>query len=329
MKDFVWNVDACHRASLKAYEYYDGLFDVMNLTPMRFAFASTIPILFSALYYDWRFFDDEIPQIYEATQAGPEIYESVMRTGFRAVRTHKRVRRWEVIKTMSIDLFRHLRWMKFWKTNRDVVPWQEVISYLPAELMLFIRGAEGFIDVIERPDVLKEINEKYNQKIIDAALRVARLVGARTICIPSLKFSSSMVSPMLFETLAWPWLEKQVLAYSKAGYCVILHLDGDWTPQLELFTQLPAGSAVIELDISNMSKAKRILAGKLCTKGNVDPALLAFGAPLEVETACKTLIDDCAVDGGFILSSGCEAPPNSNPENIRTMLRCAVEYGKY
>jgi hypothetical protein len=76
MKDFVWDVDACHRASLKALEYYDGLFDVMNLTPMRFAFTSIAPVLYSALFYDWRFFDHEMPQMVESVQGGPEIYWS-------------------------------------------------------------------------------------------------------------------------------------------------------------------------------------------------------------------------------------------------------------
>ena len=329
MKDFVWDVDACHEASLKAYNFYDGLIDIMNLTPMRFAFTSIVPILFSALYYDWRFFDDEIPQIMEATQGGPEIYDTVLRRGFSALRKHARIGRMQVIDTMSHHLFAHLRRMRYWRKHIDVVPWQEAICYLPAELMLFCRGLEGFTDLLDRPDKLAEINEKYNQKIISATLRVARLLGARTICIPSLKFSSSMVSPRLFEKLAWPWLEQQVRAYSREGYCVILHLDGNWTPLLEMFAQLPTGSAVVELDISDMLHAKRVLGKTLCIKGNIDPTLLAFGSQQEVETACKTLIDGCADGGGFILSSGCEAPPNSNPENIRTMLRCAVEYGKY
>jgi uroporphyrinogen-III decarboxylase len=329
MKDFVWDVDACHDAARRALDYYDGLLDTMNLTPMRFAFTATAPILYSALYYDWRFFDDEMPQVLEFTQAGPEIYDDVLRAGFAAMRTHKRIGRWEVFKSMSVHLSRHLRRMKEWRQNCDVVPWQEFISYLPAELMLFYRGMDGLTDLIDRPEKIIEVNEKHNKTIIKTALHFARLLGSKSICIPSLKFSSSMVSPKMFEKFAWPWLKEQVLAYSEAGYLVILHLDGDWNPLLEYFTELPAGSAVIELDISDMLRAKQVLGDTLCIKGNIDPTLLAFGAPDEVETECKRLIDGCAAGGGFILSSGCEAPPNSKPENIRAMLRCAVEYGKY
>jgi len=168
-----------------------------------------------------------------------------------------------------------------------------------------------------------------NETIIKATLRAARLLDAKNICMPSLKFSSSMVAPRLFEKLAWPWLKQQVLAYSRAGYLVILHLDGDWGPLLDYFADLPPGSAVVELDITDMTLAKRKLGGKLCIKGNISPALLAFGSPEEVEQECKRLIDVCAPGGGFILSSGCEAPPNSLPENIRAMLQCALKYGRY
>lgn len=329
MHDFVWNVDACHRASLGAFHFYGDLFDTMNLTPMRFAFTSTTPILFSALYYDWRFPEDGIPQIVESVQDTPDVYETVLQKGFAPLRTHRRVGRRQLIMTMSRDLYKHLRWMRHWSKKADVVPWQELVSYLPAELVLFRRGEEGFLDLIDRPEKLAAINESQNERIIKATLRLARLLNARTICMPSLKFSSSMVSPKLFETLAWPWLKQQALAYAAAGYLVILHLDGDWGPLLEFFAELPARSAVVELDVTDMTRAKRILGGKLCIKGNVDPTLLAFGSPAEVECACKRLIDECAPGGGFILSSGCEAPPNSRPENIRTMLRCAVEYGKY
>jgi hypothetical protein len=329
MRDFVWDVDACHRASRQALDYYDGLLDVMNLGPMRFGFTSIAPILYSALFYDWRFFDDEMPQVLESVQAGPEIYDDVLRRGFSAMRSHKRIGRWEVFRTMSIHLYKHLRWMNDWRKNFDVVPWHECISYLPAELMLFYRGIEGLTDLIDRPEKIIEINERHNKTIIKNGLRLAKLLGARNIIFPSLKFSSSMVSPKMFEKFAWPWLKEQVLAYSEAGYLVILHLDGDWNPLLEYFTELPAGCAVVELDISDMALAKRVLGKTLCIKGNIDPALLAFGSPAEVETECKRLIDTCAPGGGFILSSGCEAPPNSRPENIRAMLRCAVEHGQY
>ena len=329
MKDFVWNVDACHRASREALDFYDGLLDVMNLTPMRFGFTATVPILYSALYYDWRFFDDEMPQMLEHVQAGPEIYDDVLRAGFAPMRSYKRIGRGEVFKTVSYHLFKHLRRMKKWKQACDVVPWQECISYLPAELMLFYRGVEGLTDLIDRPEKIIELNEKHNKTIIKATLRFARLLGARNIALPSLKFSSSMVSPKMFEKFAWPWLKEQALAYSEAGYLVILHLDGDWNPLLDFFAELPVGCAVVELDVSDMLLAKRVLGDTLCIKGNVDPTLLAFGSPTEVETECKRLIDGCASGGGFILSSGCEAPPNSKPENIRAMLRCAVEYGRY
>jgi uroporphyrinogen-III decarboxylase len=138
-----------------------------------------------------------------------------------------------------------------------------------------------------------------------------------------------MVNPRVFEKLQWPWYKKMVESYVSEGYTVILHLDGNWTPLLEYYTDLPPRSCVMELDITDMKKAKAVVGHMMCIKGNVNPVTLAMGNSEMVEAECKRLIDDCAPGGGFILSSGCEAPPNSRPENIREMIRCAREYGSY
>jgi uroporphyrinogen decarboxylase len=78
-----------------------------------------------------------------------------------------------------------------------------------------------------------------------------------------------------------------------------------------------------------MKLAKETVGKKICIKGMIDPMTLARGTAEETERECKRFIDDCAPGGGFILSSGCEAPPDSKPENIKTMIKCAKEYGRY
>jgi uroporphyrinogen-III decarboxylase len=85
----------------------------------------------------------------------------------------------------------------------------------------------------------------------------------------------------------------------------------------------------MELENTDMKVAKKILGNTICLKGNVPCTDLAFGTPRQVEDRCKKLIDDCANGGGFILSSGCEAPVNSKPENIAAMIDTAITYGRY
>jgi uroporphyrinogen-III decarboxylase len=124
-------------------------------------------------------------------------------------------------------------------------------------------------------------------------------------------------------------MKKIIEAFLKEDCTIILHLDGNWTPLLPFFQDLPPRRIIMELENTDMKKAKSILGNRLCLKGNVPCSDLAFGTKSTVEDCCKALIDDCAVGGGFILSSGCEAPANAKPENIEAMIETAMTYGKY
>lgn len=68
MYDYCWDVDTCFEANRKAFEYYDRGFDVMNLAPMLLAYSNINPVLYSALYFNWEFFENSIPQFREVPQ---------------------------------------------------------------------------------------------------------------------------------------------------------------------------------------------------------------------------------------------------------------------
>jgi uroporphyrinogen-III decarboxylase len=99
----------------------------------------------------------------------------------------------------------------------------------------------------------------------------------------------------------------------------------DICPRLFPFLrELPRGAFVVELDgISDIRKAREILADRCCLKGDVPSALLALGDKGQVETYCRELIDFMGRDGGFILGSGCEVPLTAKPENVAALIRVA------
>jgi uroporphyrinogen-III decarboxylase len=117
------------------------------------------------------------------------------------------------------------------------------------------------------------------------------------------------------------------------GFKVHIHLDGDMTLVLDRLAHivdgLPRGMVMLDFEKTDMKKAKQVLGDKVCIYGNVPAAMLCFGAPQEVETYCRRLIDDCAPGGGFILGTECEVPWNAKPENVRTIIETAVKYGQY
>lgn len=329
ISDFCWNVDASFRACRAALDFYGGGFDTMNVAPMLLAHANINPLLYSALYFDWRFFDDDIPQFRERELGDETLYDAVLKKGFSILRTYERVGRGRVLKMLTLDLVKYLRWMKRVRREWDLVPFGDMVCYTPAELMMFARANGGFVDLRKRPGKLIAVNERWTGTFIRRTLQLARLVKSEYIYMPCLKFSASFVNPKVFETIQWPAYREMAEAFTSAGFRVILHLDGDWEPLLDHFADLTPKRYVMELDITDMKKAKEKVGRVMCIKGNVNPLTLATGTPGDVERECRGLIDGCAPGGGFILGSGCEAPPNSRPENIRAMIRCASEYGKY
>ena len=79
---------------------------------------------------------------------------------------------------------------------------------------------------------------------------------------------------------------------------------------------MPEGT-YLQLDgYSDIFRAREIVGNRFTLMGDVPPQMLAFGTPSEVEERCTRLIREVGRQGRFILSSGCEVPPNAKPENV-------------
>jgi len=119
----------------------------------------------------------------------------------------------------------------------------------------------------------------------------------------------------------------------KRGYKPHVHMDGNLTSVLpvikNLANGLPKGRIVLDLEKTDMRKAKEILGDKVCLYGNVPSSLLVHGTVNDVKKYCKKLIEDCAEGGGFILSTECETPWDAKPENVKAIVDSAKKYGKY
>jgi uroporphyrinogen decarboxylase len=151
-----------------------------------------------------------------------------------------------------------------------------------------------------------------------------RLTGGKRVCIYPMRSSASFISPKMFERFVLPSLIEMVEAFHKSGVVSVLHCDGNWTPRLPYLRCLPRASCVVELDgTTDIFKAKEILGDWLCLKGDVPATLLAQGEPDQVSEYCQNLIRRVGLDGGFILSSGCEVPMDARPENVAALIRSA------
>jgi len=141
------------------------------------------------------------------------------------------------------------------------------------------------------------------------------------VAIFAMRSSASFISPTLFDEISFPALKKMVESYHAAGLTSVIHCDGNWDRMIPRFLELPRASSVVELDgATDIRKAREVLKGHLCLKGDVPAAKLSLGTVEDVETYCGELVEFMGHDGGFILGSGCEVPITAKVENVRALI---------
>lgn len=298
----------------------------------------------------WEIFDEfppkgNIPNFYQKLII--EDYDETMEKGFATLLFNRQINK-KSLKTSIDDMLYYYfelpkkyaqEWRKF--AEKHTVPFtMGGRTTIPFELAMYYRGVEQIVgDLYTQPEKLKEFCEWLLEYEIMAGLREATIMGAGEVPgAEQVLFQAGIVgppyvSPKVFEEFVWPTLKKGVDMMVKRGYKPHVHMDGNLTSVLpvikNLANGLPKGRIVLDLEKTDMKKAKEILGDKICLYGNVPSSLLVHGTVNDVKKYCKKLIEDCAEGGGFILSTECETPWDAKPENVKAIVDSAKEYGKY
>jgi uroporphyrinogen decarboxylase len=145
-------------------------------------------------------------------------------------------------------------------------------------------------------------------------------------CADSLA-SIDVISPDMYRRYVWPY-ERRYFAEIRPicrrfDGVSLLHICGNNSKVFEQYADV--GADIVAIDHkADLSEAKRIIGGKACLIGNVDPAsVLRFGTAADVEAAVRTCIDKAAAGGRYILGTGCEVAIQTPQENIKTMIALA------
>lgn len=192
-----------------------------------------------------------------------------------------------------------------------------------------LRGMRGsMIDMYERPDKLLELIEYQLSKTLERIAAMGPGDGDTRVFIALHRGSDGFMSLKHFERFYWPGLKKVIIALVDAGYLPCVFFEGDYTTRLEYLLELPKGKVVAHFDSTDIFKAKEILKGHMCFRGNVPSSLLQTGTPQDVKDYVKKLIDVVGKDGGLIVSSR-SSLDTVKPENLKTMIDFTKEYGIY
>jgi uroporphyrinogen decarboxylase len=133
-----------------------------------------------------------------------------------------------------------------------------------------------------------------------------------------------VVPAAFFRELIAPRLKRIFSAYRDGGALTSwLHIAGQTMPILPSYAALGVDIGNFDYPVDSLRLQQTLAEDTLCVDGNIKPLLFVEGTREEVEAESLRLIRSFEKRGGFILSSGCEIPPEAKPENIEAMVQAA------
>ena len=222
--------------------------------------------------------------------------------------------------------------MRFTKEAKEAgFPMQfGAVSQAPFDTLSdFFRGMKGtMLDLYRRPEKVVAACEKLLPFMIEMAVNGTRATGNPRVFIPIHWGLDNFMSKEQFNRFFWPTLRDLMVALINEGLNPCPLWEGNCTSRLETIRDIPAGKACYAFEATDMVKAKEILGGTVCIRGNVPLSIMATGTPDQVRAYCKNLIDTVARGGGYIMdtSTGLD---DAKPENVKALFEFTREYGVY
>lgn len=131
--------------------------------------------------------------------------------------------------------------------------------------------------------------------------------------------SPEVVPAQFFRELIAPRTKHIFSAFKKKGSLANwLHITGQTKSILNLYEDI--GVDIANFDYCVPPHSAQSLLPHTCLDGNLKPYDFVKATPETIATKASSLLQHFSGRGGFILSSGCEIPPESRPDNILALI---------
>jgi len=194
-------------------------------------------------------------------------------------------------------------------------PFAEACNMLTVENMLML--------LYDNPSFAHRLLE-FNTKLVIAFLESQAEPGCDILAIGDA--AASLLNPQMYAEFAFPYEVEIIRHFHAKNIPLKLHMCGNNTDKLEKITT--TGIDILNVDQQTNIRLARSLAPRLCLKGNLDPvSIMKNGSAESVYNDCAELVKAIGPES-YIVSGGCELPPDMPPENLLAIVRCARERGK-
>lgn len=192
----------------------------------------------------------------------------------------------------------------------------------PFTLTTQLVGMEAALNLaIDDSPQLERLMNFATEVIIRFGLAQIR-AGAHLPIVFNPSASPAVIPPQFFREFELPRLKQVFDAFAEAGAVANwLHIAG---PARRILSYYPkVGVDIANFDYYVSASEARDELPTTCLNGNIKPVMFVEGRPDDIKTESMNLLSAFRGRGGFILSSGCEIPPESMPENIAALVSAA------
>lgn len=176
----------------------------------------------------------------------------------------------------------------------------------------------------DEPDTVKFVLEKCTEFLINY-INALKAAGADGVILA--EPVAGLLSPALEAEFSAPYTKRLAEAVKNDSFAVIYHNCGQGVIHMtdSIFANgcdaYHFGNAI---DLCELIKAAPTDKPVM---GNIDPVgLFKDGTPEEMKDAVNALLNECAAYPNFLLSSGCDIPPNAKWENIDAFFKASESF---
>jgi uroporphyrinogen decarboxylase len=189
----------------------------------------------------------------------------------------------------------------------------------PLTLATQLLGAEAALYLaIDEPESFTRLLDFSTEVIVSFGAAQIE-AGAHLPIVFDPSASPAVIPPQFFREFELPRLNRLFTSFREIGAVANwLHIAGPTETILPLYTQAGVNIANIDYYVDPLYAQKAL--PQTCLDGNIKPLSFVQATPEEIAAESSRLLELFAGRRGFILSSGCEIPPESKPENVAAMV---------
>ena len=197
-------------------------------------------------------------------------------------------------------------------------PMTLAVQFLGIEQALFLAvdDPDRFVDLLD-----------YSTKVARNFGLAQLAAGADVVLIFDPAACPEVVPPSLFRELIGPRVALLNSCFKQAGAkATWLHIAGQVSRILPFYSSFGADIGNIDYCVDLDSLMESLGESSLCLDGNVKSLSFVTDSADSIWQAAHSLLNRFEKRGGFILSSGCEIPPEAEEANVAALVAAAKDW---